>query len=349
MKGFFRFVFIAAGLLLCLWVGLHIIPYIAPFLISFGAAAVMEPAVSALQRRGVARSMGAGIMTAMVLFLVGGLISCCAIGGAHLVSSYARKTPELLSALKDAALTLQQKFFLLLRSAPEGLEQDLVTAAENISGQLSQLPTLISQKALDGMTAVAKQSSGWVLFLCTALIGIYFFSAYYQDIHCFILRQLPEDTKQKLRLIRSVIGGAVTGYLKVQCIISGVTFLILLAAFAMMNIDDMFTAALIIAIVDALPILGSGAILIPWAVITLALGNFPQAVGLMLVYGVLLIAHNLLQTKLMGSHLGLHPVTALMSLYIGWKLGGIPGMLLLPVVCVLLTSLNTAGIIHLYQ
>lgn len=349
MKEFFKPFLITTGILLGLWVGLQAVPYIAPFLISLGVAALMEPAVSALHRKGVSRTVGAGILTAMVLFVAGGLIGICAVSSVHLVSSYAHKAPGLLAELHAAADGLQQQIFTLLRSAPDGLEQDLITAAEGLSEQLWELPTLISKKALDGVTALAKQSSDWFLFVCTALIGIYFFSAYFSDIRSFVARQLPQDLKQKLRLIRSVTIGAAAGYLKVQCILSGITFLILLAAFSVMGIHDKFTAALVIALVDALPILGSGAVLLPWAMIAMSTGSPSRAISLVLVYGVLLVTHNLLQTKLMGSHLGLHPVAALVSLYVGWKLGGILGMLLLPVVCVLITNLNRAGIIHLYQ
>ncbi len=349
MKKFFRFILTAAAVVLGIRVGGQLLPFAAPFLVSLGAAAIIEPAVAALHSRGVPRSIGAGLMTTMLLVLTAGLIGGCAVGGVHLVSSYAQKTPELLAILRDAADSVEQKFFLVLQSAPDGLEQELILAAEGVSRRLSELPVRISEKALEGVAAAAKQSSDWLLFLCTSLVGIYFFSAYYRDIRSFVVRQLSENARHKLHLVRSVTADAAAGYLKVQCMLSGVTFLILLGAFRLMGIDDGFTAALVIAIVDALPILGSGAVLIPWALLSLAVGSVPQAVGLAVVYAVLLVTHNLLQTKLMGSHLGLHPVTALVSLYVGWKLWGIAGMLLLPIVCVLVSALNDAGVLHLYQ
>lgn len=349
MREYLRPLVILAGSLLGLWAGLALTKYIAPFLISMGAALLAEPAVSALRRRGVPRGVGAGITTAMVLLVTAGALGCCALGCSRLVSSYARRAPELLAAMEDMGGNLRARFLHLLRDAPEGLARDLMQAADTVSAQLEQVPAAISQKALESVTGLAKQSSDWLLFVCTAIIGIYFFSACWPELRAFAARQLPGHMKQKLRLVWSVLTGAAAGYLKVQCILSGVTFLILLGAFRFMDIPDGASTAAVIAIVDALPVLGSGAVLLPWAAIALALGRVPRAVGLVLVYGVLLLTHNLLQTKLMGDHLGLHPVTALVSLYAGWKLWGFGGMLLLPVACVLITSLNRAGVIHLYK
>jgi len=349
MKSFLKLLAVVGTIALGAWLGAKSLPLIAPFLLSFAAAALMEPAVTALTRRGLRRSIAAGILTVMVLFVCSGLLVGCAMGGAHLLTSYVKQTPRVLSALSETADTVKQRVFILLRNVPDSVEQELLTAAESLSAQLSEVPLWLSRKALNGLTVFAKQSPDWVLFICTAIIGVYFFSLYFRDICTFFRRQMSEQTLHKLSLIRSVTFGAAAGYLKVQCIISGVTFLVLLAAFHLMGIEGKLTAAAGIAIVDALPILGSGAVMLPWAAIALIAGNVSRAAALLLVYGILLVLHNLLQANLMGSHLGLHPVTALVSLYVGWKLAGLAGMLLLPIVCVLLCSLNDADIIHLYQ
>ena len=349
MKSLLKLIVFAGSMLLGGWLIGKVLPLFAPFLCSLAAAALMEPAVAALNRRGVRRSLASGLMTAICLLLLCGL--CCGLGlcGAELFRTYAKQTPHVLSALSETADDVRQHMLILLRNTPDSIERELLLAAEGLSDRLSELPVWLSEQALNGLTAFAKQSPDWVLFLCTSVIGIYFFSAYFPDINRFFRRQLSSSALEKLTLIRSVTYGAVAGYLKVQCIISAVTFLVLLTAFHLMGIDGVVSAAAGIAIVDALPILGSGAVLLPWAGITLLRGKLSRAAALLLVYGLLLVLHNLLQAKLMGRHLGLHPVTALVSLYVGWKLGGLGGMLLLPIVCVLLTGLNEAGIIRLYQ
>lgn len=336
-------------ILLCIPIGRAIFPLIAPFVLSFAIAFAMEPAVSSLARRGVRRHIGAGIMTTITFFLIAGLLTTCTTCGAHMLTTYAKKAPSLLAEFSQMLFTIKQQLELLLNKAPVPMTRELSSAAEGISSQLEELPLWASQQVLHSLSTFAKQSPNCVLFLCTAVIGIYFFSAYFTDILDFVRRQIPERWQNKLSLIWSVTVGAGFAYLKVQCIISGITFLILLVSFMFIGIDHAFYTAAIIAIVDALPILGSGTVLIPWAVVCLLLDNAKRAVALLLVYALLVVSHNILQTKLIGTQLGLHPVASLVSLYIGWKLWGLCGMIFLPILCVLLCRLNRAGIIHLYK
>jgi len=349
MKRLVKLLSAAAAILFCVWLGRQLIDYIAPFLLSFAAAAIMEPAVSRLERHRVRRSLGAGLLTVILLILAGGSLIACGALGTQALTAYALRSPDLLNTLTAALGTVKLRFSRIIDAAPAPVETALLSAADSLSSELSRLPLLLSQKALDGVTVFARHSPDWLLTFCTAIIGIYFFSAYFRDIQEFFLRQLSPTVQQRLQLIRSVVTDAAAGYLKVQCIISGITFLILLAAFSLMQIRERFWCAAIIAVVDALPILGSGAVLLPWALVCFLNGTAARGVWLLIVYGVLLISHNLLQAKLMGSHLGLHPVTALVSLYAGWRLWGLMGMIALPVLCVLLCSLNRTGIIRLYQ
>lgn len=332
-----------------LWLMGKALPLLAPFLISLGAAAVMEPAVRGMCRRGVKRSLAAGLLTSLLLVCCIGLVSCCAAGGARLLTAYAKRAPALLTALTDTAETVKQSLSRVMETIPTQAAEQLSGMMDGFTQQLSELPMRASRYALDGVTDFAKTSPDRLLFVCTAIIGIYFFSLYLPDVTAFFRRQLPDTALAKLRLIRQVLREAAGGYLKVQCILSGITFLILLLAFMLMGIRDSLPAAAAIAVIDALPILGSGAVLIPWALIALLLGNIPRAAGIAAVYAVLLVTHNLLQAKLMGSQLGLHPITALVSLYAGWKLAGLAGMIALPIGCVVVSSLNDAGIIKLYR
>lgn len=338
-----------AAVPLGLWLAGRCLPLIAPFLPALAAAALMEPAVRALCRRGVGRSLASGILTCLLLMSCLALVTGCAAGGARLLTGYAKRAPAVLTALTETAHSVQQSLQVVIRAMPQGTEQQLARMLEGVTLRLEELPMDLSTKVLEGVTAFAKASPDGLLTVCTSVIGVYFFSVYFQDMGAFLRRQLPDSAAERIGPIWQVLRKALGGYLKVQCILSGITFLILLCAFWLMGIDGSLTAALGIAVIDALPVLGAGAVLIPWASAALLLGNVPRAIGLLAIYGVLLVLHNLLQAKLMGSRMGLHPVTALVSLYLGWKLGGIGGMILLPIGCVVACSLNNAGIIKLYR
>ncbi len=332
-----------------MWLLRRALPLFAPFLPALAAAAIMEPAVRGMCRRGVKRSMAAGLTTSVGLGLCVAVILFFAVESTHLVTTYAKKAPELLVMLTDTTQSLMQSLDGLLATMPREAADRLYIMMDGVTARLSELPLWVSGRALEGMTAFAKASPNGLLFVCTAVIGAYFFSLYYEDMGSFFRRQLPKSAQHRLQQVGTVMREAAGGYLKVQCILSGITFLILLAAFALMGIEDTLPAAAAIAVIDALPILGAGAVLLPWALIALLLGRVTRAVELLAIYGLLVVVHNVLQAKLMGSRLGLHPVAALVSLYAGWQLAGLWGMIGLPIACVVLCSLNNAGVIKLYQ
>ena len=349
MKQILKLILCIPAALILLWLGKILLPITAPFLIALAGAAVINPPVRALCGKGVPRSLAAGVMTAILLTVCIGILTWCAVGSGRLVSAYATRAPEVLERMTLAAADLQHTVERLYSAVPHSSAIPLSNMMDKATDQLAELPLLLSRRALEAATHFAKASPDGLLFLCTAIIGIYFFALYLPDLGDFIRRQCPPAFTKRLQPILTALRNAVGGYLKVQCIISGVTFLLMLTAFWLMDIGNPLPAAAGIALVDALPIFGAGVVLIPWAVIALLMGSTGRATALGIVYALLLIVHNVLQARLMGSQLGLHPITALVSLYTGWKLAGLGGMLLLPICCVVLCSLNDAGIIKVYR
>ena len=349
MKQILKLILWIPAALVLLWLGKKLLPMVAPFLIALLGAVVMNPAVTALCRKGVPRPLAAGVMTGILLTGCLGVLVCCAVGSARMVSAYASSAPATLDRIALAVSELQHAAEQLLKSVPNSSAIQLPAMMDKAADRLAELPLFLSQRALESATQFAKASPDGLLFVCTTVIGIYYFTLYLPQLGQFFLRQFPPAVLARLQLVLQVLRHAAGGYLKVQCFISGVTFLLMLTAFWLMDISNPIPAAAAIALIDALPIFGAGIVLVPWALIALALGNTGRAAALATVYALLLVTHNALQAKLMGSQLGLHPITALVSLYAGWKLGGLWGMLLLPVCCVVVCSLNDAGILKLYR
>ena len=128
-----------------------------------------------------------------------------------------------------------------------------------------------------------------------------------------------------------------------------VTFLILTAAFLLLRIDYAVLLALIISFVDALPVLGVGTVLIPWALVMLISGNTSLAFGLVASYCTVCVTHSGLEPKLVGSQLGLHPVATLLAMYVGFCAVGILGMILFPIILITVKQLNDKGYLRIWK
>lgn len=327
----------------------YLLPLAAPFLIAFAAAAAMEPAVETFCRRGMSRSLAAGLLTALVLLVLGGGTVLAVSGAFRELSDLAGRTPELLEMIDGVLGDLKQRLLSLARTVPDGLSGTLSAALDGVAGELSAIPARLSEKLLELVTDWAKQSPDALLFAATTAIGIYFFSAYYPDITGFVRRQLPAPWREKTRRAWRAMKSASGGYLRVQGLLSVITFGELLLAFLLLRIPHAAAAAAVTAVIDALPVLGSGTVLLPWAGWCLLSGEAARGLGLLAAYGIITSVRSAIQARLMDRHMGLHPVVSLITVYVGWKLCGLSGMILFPLAAVVIRQLNDAGVIHLYR
>ena len=132
---------------------------------------------------------------------------------------------------------------------------------------------------------------------------------------------------------------AVWGWLLAQCKLMGVTFVILLLGFVLLRIPYAVFWALGVSLVDAFPVLGTGTVLLPWSLVCLLQGDSPRAIGILGIYVAASLIRSALEPKLVGRHLGLDPLITLMALYAGYKLWGIGGMILAPMLAVTATQI----------
>ena len=148
---------------------------------------------------------------------------------------------------------------------------------------------------------------------------------------------LPEQFRSKYLPAMKELKRSLLGWITAQLKLSAITAGLLILGFWALQIPHGPLWAVLTALVDALPVLGTGAVLLPWAFICLLQGKTVRAVGLLGVYAVVWLVRSVLEPKLIGKQLGLDPLLTLGSMYAGYRLFGLPGLILSPVgaVCVL--------------
>ena len=159
-------------------------------------------------------------------------------------------------------------------------------------------------------------------------------SAKRPGIRRWLLKRFPRERLKPLLAALKRVRGTVGKWLLAQLQLSCVTFGILALGFLLLRIPYALFWALVTALVDALPVLGTGSILLPWSLISLIQGNTAQAVGLLGIYIAAAVTRSVLEPKLVGKHLGLDPLATLAALYVGFRLWGIGGMILSPLLAV---------------
>ena len=344
-----RLIYIGAALAGAWFAARFLLPWCAPFLLSFALAALIEPLVRALVRRGWPRSAAAGLVDLGLLAL---LVRGCGalIGrGVEAIGAFAREVPGMMTGLAQTLGRLEERGLSLIAQAPAELEDTLRRALDAVGESLYDLPPLLSQWALDTVGRFAGKSPDLLLFVVTAGIGSYFCSASFPRVTAFVLAQVPPHLKERLEGMGEELKGSLGGWLRAQLILMGITFFELLAAFLLLKIPSPAALAGITAVVDALPLFGSGVILAPWAVYCLLLGQSARGLGLLISWGVVSLVRSCIEAKLLGDQIGLHPLASLMAMYVGWRVWSVWGMLLFPMLLVTARQLNDRGVVRLWR
>lgn len=309
----------------------YLLPWCLPFLIAALVASLLEPIVLRWQRTlNFRRGFSSLVLTLTLLFLLGGLLSLL--------------WTTLLSQL-DALLSAAPAFFDALPEAAEGLLARLERSGalrspwlegflrERLLHAVSDADSLLralSARAVSALTAAASALPGVLLAAATCVLAIFFTSASYPALHAAPEKLLPPKTLAALRRLRSGAADSLARWLRAQAMLSCVTFFELLLGFLLMRQRYALLLALLITLLDALPVFGTGTALVPWALFTLLFGFPPRAIVLLALHLCTLITRNTLEPKLISAQAGLPPVASLFAMYLGYCAFGVAGMILFP-------------------
>ena len=315
----------------------------APFLLAFGMAAALDPLVRRLQRKlGWSRGLVALVTVLVLVGLVGGALGLLIYGLGSEVVSLARNWEGLFThgiAVFEKSEGLFEHFQTLIPAeitlATQAIRDRLTMwVQENMSSMLAVSAEYLTNKAI--------QVPGFLLGLVMFLIGTYFLTADYPYLRTRLIQHTDDRTLFFLKQMKKTVGAAFGGYLKAQLLLSLGVFGILLAGFLFTGQDYALLLALGLAVLDFIPLLGSGTVMVPWAIIDLLIQNYSNALSLLLIWGVIAVFRRVAEPKIVGNQTGLSPFLSLISIYVGMKLGGVPGMILGPIL--VLVALNLAGI-----
>lgn len=314
----------------------YFLPLFSPFLLGTLLALSAEPMVRFLHKQlHVPRTVSAGIGVSMAFSLLTILLLCLCAFLIRELGTLGNVLPDLSQTAKTGFSLVQDWLLQLASHTPESLQPIL---RQNVNRFFSDSATLLD-KAIGYLLGLAGTLLSHVpdsaLSLGTALISAFLISAKLPKIRRYLLRRIPREWLRSLadswKRIRRVLGG----WLTAQCKLAGVSFVILFLGLVILQIPYALLWASVICLVDTLPVLGTGTVLLPWSLVCLLQGDTPRAVGLASTYIVVTLTRSMLEPKFLGRHLGLDPLVTLIALYVGFRLWGIGGMILAPILTVM--------------
>lgn len=343
-----------------------------PFVVAFFLAMLLQRPVHFLSTKTpLKRGISSVIMVLFVLVIVGSIVGLI-IG--RIVIELKGFFDYLLIKMEDAPAFVDQIQAWLSDTfsfLPKSLHESIMTATENFLNRLMGIEAKASADAiqaensgidfsllsspLGAVWGTAKQIPMIAVGVLVCVVSCCFMTTDYHTLRDMILSQLSQKRQSAVIRTKQVTFSTLGKMGKAYSIILFVTFMEMLLGLSFLKLIHVydsgyiFAIAFITAVVDIIPVLGTGTILIPWALWSLFTGDVGLGIGLLVVYAIISVIRQVIEPKLVASQLGLPPFVTIMAMYIGSQLFGFVGLFLLPITIMLLKVLNDEGVIHIFK
>lgn len=323
------------------YIGSKIAVFYMPFLVGFIIALIIEPGIKFLMKKTkMSRKMSSIIIFVLVFALIIGLV----VWGVISLVSESTNLLQTLNIYIDKAYTQIQETIGKLKITKMSISNNVIDLAQNASREiLVKVSTWLADvltKIINVITSIPTIG----IYVVITILSVYFICT--DKIYMLDLMEhhMPSKWVQKIGTHIREITKSLGGYLKAEAILVLVSFAIsviglYLLKFIGMNITYPLLMALAIGFVDALPILGSGTIMLPWAVISALNGDLNLGIGIIVLWIIMSVVRQILEPKIVSGNIGIHPIFTLIAMYTGFKVIGIMGMLIGPIVLIILKSI----------
>ena len=309
----------------------RLLVWLLPFLFAALCAAAMEPAVRFLQTRlRFRRAFASLVLTLFLLFLLGGLFSFLGATLTAEAQALLGNAPALLDAAQETLAALSARVTRFGTAFPPRLQQLLAAALSRAAGQTETLFERFVVRLPSAIAALAAALPGVLLGSATSLLAVYFTSASLPELRALPGTLCSAQQLQRLERLRSGLSRSASRWLRAELTLCAVTFAEVLSGLLLLRQPYALLLALCVTAVDALPVFGTGTVLLPWAGMELLLRNCPRAAALAALYLVTLTVRNVLEPRLLGAQAGLPPILSLLAMYLGYCAFGVTGMLICP-------------------
>lgn len=320
---------------------LNIISLFAPFIIAWLFASLLNYFVTWIHKKmGLPR--GVGTILSM-LTILSGVLSLLILIIKKLVEqiiAIAYNLPHLTEELIREVGQLEERFsvFFGTGGTPKAIS-DLDQIIQQLMEQISKYLGTVIPVAYNAVSKVPDI----ILFTVVMLVATFFMTKDYYKIKDFVKAQFSDTIVDKVVIMQKGVLSAIGGYVRTQVIMMSITFSICIVGLFIFKVSYALLISLIIAVVDALPVFGSGAILIPWALFNLLTGQYTLGIGLLCIYGIIFVTRQILEPKILSTQIGVYALVTVMAVYIGYRTIGFIGLIIGPALAVILKMLQNVG------
>ena len=331
--------------------------YILPFVVAAALAVFLQKPVRKISSKIHIKTHGA-VSTILVLLIVVIIVGAAGLIGWVLVSELKEFFTYLFSrfdSVNDVIVTVREFVMGIVAKLPRGLGATVSNYVSDFFNNLSTESSVIDMEMLSaplsGAWSVVKGIPSAFLSVLVTIISCVFMTSEYDLIKNMILDMLTESKGKKLVSSKQTVTRGISKLVKAYATLMLITFSEMFLGLNLMKLIGVYEGgyiaiiAFVTCIVDIIPVLGTGTVLIPWAVYNLVMGNVGLGIGLLVLYAVITVLRQILEPKLVANQAGLPAIATIMAMFIGARLFGAFGILLLPLTVIILKLMYDEGVI----
>ena len=345
-----------AAILICIFFGFATVYFffkygfeiLLPFLIAWGVALTIAPLAKKLVGK---KEKWSRVVSVILLFLLLSFVVLLLSLAFDRLVFEAHRLMERLEEEYESISSLISRALDFFESITDNIPIiDRLTSNENLTGVRDRIDSIVGDLLSSFVTRLSNKIPVWLgnligafpsflLFIIVTLISSFYFCLDLGTLHAGFKSLLPEGLSKKLTYVKERMTGTALKYLRAYVLLLLLTFGELFVGFSILGFDYALLLAAVIAGIDILPVFGVGSVVIPWAVVLLISGDYRTGIGLLIIYACVTVVRQIAEPKIVGGSLGLHPLLTLFSMYAGFKLFGIFGMILGPAVALAIKSI----------
>lgn len=344
VKSILVFFITLIGIILGVFLGIRFLQFFMPFVIGWIISMIANPLVRILERRlKVARKHTSMLIIIGVLALVIAAIYFLGVRIGQETRAFLDQAPEMYADFREDFQSAGRNMESIISELPENIQESLKEVQQDIGDITGQAVGRLSQLTVDKAGSFARNIPSILISIIFSILSAYFFIADRDRILEFGRAHTPRIIQEKWRMMAESFKTVFGGYFKAQFKIMAVIGVILFIGMLILRVRFAILVAILVAFLDMLPFLGTGTVLIPWAVFKLVSGDIRYALGLVILYLTTQLVRRIIEPKLVGDSIGMNPLVTLIFMYIGYRIGGVIGMILAVPVGAIVLNFYKAG------
>ena len=315
---------------LVLVIGKFTVQYLTPFVLAVIIAYLCQkPAFYISKRLKINKGFCAAFLAASIYVLAVTVASLIFYGFFIAAGKLTKEIPDFLTYISDLLYKLEEKFYNIFENlTPEITDYITLVMKDSLGDIAHKLTNYFSLIAAN----TAKKTPSFLFSSIVALVASCYIAKDYDGLKRFLQNICGKNIYSNIIKVKIVFSQSILKLLKGYFLLTLLTFAELLIGFWILNFKLVLILAMAVALVDLLPVLGTGTVLIPWGIIEIALGNSFKGIGVLLLYLVITVVRNFAEPKIIGGQIGINPLFTLLSMFIGLKLLGCGGVIILPII-----------------